>query len=325
MKLKLQAREIAIRLYKQYELGILFVLRLFIGLIVFSAISNIGFERAEFEDFFTPPLAMPILLLLAVLYVLLPPSVSYAIMILDIGIQLSTSTEIMAIVVLFLLCVLFFYVRLAPQESFLILATLAAFYLRIPYLVPILAGLYCGVTALIPIGIGVFLWHFIPVVDALMMDSVTAGFNVMDMPATVAPIMQTLMESLTTNLIWVFTAFIFAMVVLAVHGIARLAINYAKEMSIGLGALLTVASFVIAQIMAQMQQNIAVIFFFTLLSAGLALIIRFFDGVLDYNRVERVEFEDEDNYYFVKVVPKVILTRRRRAPRRIRPAEEVEE
>jgi hypothetical protein len=325
MKLILEAREIIIRLYKQYETGILFVLKLFIGITAFSSIAGIGYAAPMIKPFFAPPLAMPMLLLLSVLYVLLPSSVSYALMILDIGAQLSSSTEIAVIVVLALFCLLFFYARLAPQESFLVLATLAAYYMKIPYLVPLLAGLYCGVTAIIPIGIGVFLWNYIPVVHELIRSTTSAGFNVMEMAGTVGPVLNGLVVSLTSDLTWIFTAFIFAMVTLSVYGISRMGVNYAKELSIGLGALLTIISFTIAQFMVQTRENVGIVIVFTLLSVVIALIVRFFDIVLDYSRAERVEFEDEENYYFVKVVPKAILARRKKAARRIRPQREIEE
>jgi hypothetical protein len=230
-------------------------------------------------------------------------------MILLIAVQISAYTELAAIIFLGLLCVLFFYARLAPKESILILLTLAGFYFKIPYLVPILAGLYVSVTALIPIGIGVFLWNFIPIVADVMESSTSAGLNVMDMPETLSSILPTLLNSLTTQREWLFTAFIFAMVVMAVHGISRISLDYAKEIGIGLGALLAVISFIIAQVLAEMEISIFSTIFFIILSAAIAEVIRFFDVVLDYGSSERVEFEDEDNYYFVKVVPKVILSK----------------
>jgi hypothetical protein len=83
--------------------------------------------------------------------------------------------------------------------------------------------------------------------------------------------------------------------------------------------------FIIAQAMIQMPQNFGSIFLGTLFSVVIAVIVRFFDAVLDYSKVKRVEFEDEENFYFVKVVPKVILLKRKRATRRVRPVSEDEE
>ncbi|MDR2650606.1 MAG: hypothetical protein LBB94_12965 [Clostridiales bacterium] len=298
--------------------------KLLVGVIIFSVLSNIGEYAAGFAKLFTAPLALPVIMLLGILYVVLPATMSYALMIAVIGIQLSSNIEVAALTVLFLLCLLFFYMRLAPKESVLILFTLAAFYFKIPYLVPILAGLYCGVTALIPIGIGVFLWDLLPVMK-LLMTYKSAGSNIMEIPKTLGELLPAIVNSVVTHQDWIFTAFIFAMVVLAVYGISRINLDYSKDISVGLGALLTVVSFIIARVLANMEANIASVVLYVVISAIIAEIVRFFDIVLDYSRSERVEFEDEDNYYFVKVVPKVLLAKRAHVRRDGRVREEFEE
>jgi len=312
-------------LYKQFEAPLRFLLKLFIGVVIFNVLLNIGYCSASLEKYFAPPLELPIIMILGVLYVILPPTISYAVMIAVIGVQLSAYTEIALLTVLFLLCLLFFYIRLAPRESILILFTIAAYYLKIPYLIPLLAGLYCSVTALIPIAIGVFFWSMLPVMSDILKTAQTAGFNIMEMPKTLAVIMPALLGDIISNQGWIFTAFIFAMVVLAVYGISHINLDYSKEISIALGAVLTVVSFVIANVLADMKADIWNIVLYVFVCALVAEIIHFFDIVLDYSRSERVQFEDEDNYYYVKVVPKILLTKRAKMKRAARPREEFEE
>jgi hypothetical protein len=128
-------------------------------------------------------------------------------------------------------------------------------------------------------------------------------------------IMPELFNNVLSNQDWIFTAFIFSMVVLAVYGISRINLDFSKDISIGLGALLTILSFLIAHFLADMNVQIGEIVLFVVLSAVIAVIVRFFDVVLDYSKSERVEFEDEENYYYVKVIPKVLLSRRARLMR----------
>ena len=40
---------------------------------------------------------------------------------------------------------------------------------------------------------------------------------------------------------------------------------------------------------------------------GVSLILEFFFYNLDFSRVERVQFEDDEYYYFVKAVPKMFV------------------
>jgi len=43
--------------------------------------------------------------------------------------------------------------------------------------------------------------------------------------------------------------------------------------------------------------------------------VSFFARNLDYNRIERVQFEDDEYYYYVKAVPKKTLATVRKANR----------
>ena len=42
-----------------------------------------------------------------------------------------------------------------------------------------------------------------------------------------------------------------------------------------------------------------------LISVGMALVLKFFFFNVDYKRTEKVQFEDDDYYYYVKAVPKL--------------------
>ena len=49
----------------------------------------------------------------------------------------------------------------------------------------------------------------------------------------------------------------------------------------------------------------------------LASIIQFFEFNVDYNRTEKVQFEDDEYYYYVKAVPKVNVSTPERTVKRI--------
>ena len=60
-----------------------------------------------------------------------------------------------------------------------------------------------------------------------------------------------------------------------------------------------------------------------LLSVVVSLVLEFFFYNLDYSRVERVQFEDDEYYYFVKAVPKVFVSRKDKRVKRITPKKRV--
>lgn len=316
------ARETVIKFFKRYETFIIPVFKFFLGVLVFQKINSIGLVN----DLAMP--AAPLFassLLLGVAFALLPYTLSYLLIIADITFQYSANLEIAAVVFLFLSCILLFYVRMAVKESVLIILTVLAFYFKVPYLVPLAVGLYCSLTAIVPVAIGVFIHTFIPIIQSLVMTSKTAGLNITDMPATFSEVYASLAASLTTTSEWIFDAFIFAMVIVIVHVVSRLAIDFSKEIALLLGCVLNIFGYIMAALVAKENVNMVVVIFGTLLCGVLAEVMRFFDAVLDYHRAESVQFEDENNYYYVRVVPKVALTKRKRVVRRIRPQPEDDE
>ena len=46
----------------------------------------------------------------------------------------------------------------------------------------------------------------------------------------------------------------------------------------------------------------------SIVAVGVAFVIKFFVFNVDYSRTERVQFEDDEYYYYVKAVPKINVT-----------------
>ncbi len=200
-----------------------------------------------------------------------------------------------------------------------------AFHFRIQYLLPVLVGLYFPLSGIIPVTIGVFLYSHIPVIETLAATSNTAGLAVTELPQAFIDTYSTVLTSLTASQAWLFTAFVFAMVIVIVHVVSRLAVDFAKEISILLGSVLMIFGFVVSIIVARESIEIVEVILGSLLGGALAAVVRFFDSVLDYQRAESVQFEDDNNCYVVRIIPKVIMTKRKRVVKRIRPQPEDEE
>jgi hypothetical protein len=321
----LLAREYIIKFVKRYEAFILIVLRFFLGVYVFWKIHAIGHINPELAPFLDVSLSFPALMLLGVAFALLPYSLSYVLIIADIAIQYSANLEIAAVIFLFLLCLLLFYARMAAKESVWIILTVLAFHFKVPYLVPLIAGLYFPLTVVIPIIIGVFISQYIPIIQSLTATARTAGLNLAELPGSFEELYVSLLNSLSTTPAWLFYAFVFVMVTIIVHAISRLSIDFSREIAIALGCVFNIFGFFMAVLMAGEDIPIASVLFGTLLCGAIALLARCFDALLDYQRAESVQFEDENNYYYVRMVPKVLMTKRKRVVRRIRPQPEDEE
>ena len=324
-------REVLVKFYKRYEAFIMPILKFLLGLFVFSSILSIGYVNVALEPFaeeFSPTLLS---VLFALLFTVMPMNMGWILMILTVTAQFSANLEIAIAVFLFLLFVFIFYARMAPKESILILFTIMAFHFNVPYLIPIIAGLYFPITAIIPITVGVFVNTQIPILFGLVQHTPTAAGAMAEMeiaelltelPEAFSVVYDTLMHSLTVTQTWLFTAVVFAMVVLLVHFVSRLSIDFAKEIAIVLGCVMNIFGFIVAVLVAGETANIGLVIIVTLLCGILAGLVRCFDSILDYQRAESVQFEDDNNYYHVRIVPKVVLTKSQRVVKRIRPQSE---
>ena len=332
MEMVLIARETVVKFFKRFEVFFLPILKFLLGLFVFSRILAIDYAHSMFESFAEAMPSTMLAWLFALLFVVMPVNLTWILIIFTIAVQLSASVEVAVAVFLFLLFIFLFYGRMAVKESYIILLVVLAFSFNIPYLIPLIVGLYFPITAIIPIVIGVFISAHIPVVFNLVTaPTTTIDLAELDIPdlVTELPGMFTeaytnIFTSLTASITWVFVAVVFAMVTIVVYFVSRQAIDYAKEIAIGLGCAMTIFGFILLSMRTDEAIQIAPMIMWTIVCGIIAIVVRLFDSVLDYQRAESVQFEDDNNYYHVRVVPKVIMTKPKRVVRRIRPPGEPE-
>jgi len=312
--------------YKRFEAYILITLKFLVGLFVFSQIGRIGLYLPIFEPLNTSPMQLPYTLLMAMLFTVMTMTVGYGLIIINICIQTSSALGVMAFIAAFMTLILFFYARLAPRENFLILATFFAFQLGIPYIVPLLAGLYLGLTSIIPVSIGIMIVSLVPFFRFLLDDALLMA-ELLDVDLTLMPeyfggLYTAIFSDIMGNQAWIFTAFTFAMVIFIVYIVSRFTIDHSREIALGAGLVVMIISSIIAQIIAPPGTGLGGVVFAVILSGLLAFLALFFDMVLDYQRTERVQFEDETNFYQVKIIPKIATSRKQRVLKRISVREE---
>ncbi|MCL2169410.1 MAG: hypothetical protein FWB74_05225 [Defluviitaleaceae bacterium] len=302
----IELRQNLINLYKKYEVAINYVLKFIAALFVFWRVNTLGMYREELAMLFNGSTGVAFMLLIAVIFTVSPPTVSLLMVAIVITLQLTMVVEVAIFVFLLLGLVIIFYARLAPKQSMLILAIIFGFYFHIPYAVVLFAGLYMGLGAIIPVIIGTAVWTMIgSFTDLARAAPVMEEFELMEIPSAFIDIFNQIYYILTTNLGWVLIGFVFAMMILAVHLISLLSINHSKDIALGIGAAVGLICMMMVQIVADVDLSVLSIFLGSIFSFGIVWVIKFFDKVLDYKRVERVKFEDEDNVYYVKMVPKV--------------------
>ena len=213
------------------------------------------------------------------------------------------SFEMTLIAGIFLILVALLYYGFRPEDSYWLILTPVAFALRIPYVIPILAGLSGSLLSAIPVSCGTVVYYIISYVKQ------NAGVLTNDASEDITQRYIQLIRSFIGNKIIGVFVVACAVSVLLVYLVHMLSVDYAWVLAIVAGILgqLTVimaGNFVFGVSVPLVEMTVGIVI--SLVIAGL---YHFFVFAVDYNRTEYLQYEDDDYVYYVKAVPKVVVSK----------------
>lgn len=193
------------------------------------------------------------------------------------------------------------YFRVAPGYGYVLVLTPMAFFLKIPYAIPLILGLVAGPAGAVPAGCGTIIYYLISYMknNEKMLGS--------SEEAEISARFLNLVESVLNNRLMLLTILVFAVVLMIVYAIRRLSLDYSWHLAIGIGAVANIVLFLIGALVMETNVEIGSLVIGTLLSFLLALVVEFFVFSVDYSRTEYTQFEDDEYYYYVKAVPKMSI------------------
>lgn len=217
------------------------------------------------------------------------------------------ANPVFAILIFIILTIIYLaFMRLFPKESLLCLVTLVAFSLNMPLLIPIIAGLVMNYVSVAAMIIGVILWFLVPELMGVIQSPTLNKTEIVDLVTSISKIdfNALLLDPKMLSIIVVFF-----IVFSVVYIIRKQSIDYGPYIAICVGLVVNILGFGMAVLFFNdIGMGIVSVIIWTLISGVLAVIIQFFSLALDYQRAEVVQFEDEENYYYVKVIPKINAT-----------------
>ena len=221
------------------------------------------------------------------------------------------SLECAAIALVLFLVLFLLYFRFSPKDTLVVLLTPMCFVLKIPYAVPLTMGLIGTPASAISVGCGVIVSYLI----SYIADSATAlsGMDTEDIITKV----RYIVDGLLNNKEMLLTIFAFAVTIMIVYLIKRMSINYAWTIAMIEGAIVDVMILLVGDLMFDTNVSIIGIIIGTVFSMLIAKVVEFFAFHVDYSRVEKVQFEDDEYYYYVKAVPKITVATPSKTVKRI--------
>lgn len=292
-----ELREKIKNFYGEHEIVLRPIMKFLAAFISFVLIkSNIGYMSVLN--------AWWIILVMAVICAFLPWSAVTIILAADIVVNIfSVSVELGSVILLVMLIMFLLFFRFSPKQGVLLVLVPLAFFLKIPYAVPIIAGLIWAPYACVPVIFGTIIYFMINIVSKnTMVASQISGGKI----SSAGFDSITNLISNDSRMILVILAFV--LTILVVYFIKRMSVDNAWTIAIFTGGILEFVVIMVGILILKTEGSLLEIIIGSILSIMIAFIVQFFVFSVDYSRTEHTQFEDDEYYYYVKAVPKINVT-----------------
>lgn len=291
----LELREKLKSIYAKNEVFIVPVLKFVLAFITFSMINGKLGYMAQIDNVAVTLIAALLcsflpngfLLLFAALFSLMH---MYA---------LSVEVALVGLCVYLVMFLLFF--RFSPKESLVVIATPILCILKIPYVAPVAMGLIGGPASAVSIGCGLVIYFLM---DTVSLNATTIG--TMDKAEAVAKL-RLIIDGLLNNKTMVVMIAAFVITVIVVYLLRRMSVDYSWTIAMIAGVMLNIVILLVGDLLYDTNMSVINAVLGSLLALAVAKVLEFFRFCVDYSRTEKVQFEDDEYYYYVKAIPKMTV------------------
>ena len=288
-------REYIKNFYTKYEEFIVPLLKFVLGLILFLTINGRMGYMEKIDH-------VAIVLVAALLCSFLPLGVMVFLSAMFLLLHTyALSAECVVVLLLAYIIVLVIYLRFAPKAHLLLLLTPLLFVWKIPYAAPLAAGLFGTPGAAAAVAGGVVVYYVLAYITG---NAQAFGGGESD---TMLQRFSDMGTGVIENKEMLIVVTAFAITAILVYAIRRMSINYSRAIAVLVGTLADIVILLIGDLMYDANFSLAGVILGSIVCALIAQVMQFFQFNLDYARTEKVQFEDDEYYYYVKAVPKMAV------------------
>ncbi len=215
----------------------------------------------------------------------------------------AVSFELSILIAVFLTLVALLYYGLQPRDSYWLILTPIAFALKIPFVIPLLAGLSGSINSVIPVSFGVTV-HYI-----MLYVKQNAGVLTNDTSVEITEKYVQMIKVLMSNQTMMIMIAVCTAGILIVYLLRILSVDYAWVLAIIMGSVAQIAVVFVGDYLFDVHISMIELIIGLLVSMVIAGLYHFFVFAVDYSRTEYTQFEDDDYVYYVKAVPKVVVSK----------------
>ena len=215
-------------------------------------------------------------------------------------------------VIIYLLMFLLFF-RFSPKDSLVVVLTPLLCFMKMPYIMPVVMGLLGTPASAVSVCCGIVVYYLL-----LAVTTNAAAINTMNAGDATAKL-RLVIDALVGNKAMLVMVVAFAITVIVVYLIRRMSVDYSWTIAMVAGVILNLVILLVGDLIYEINISLVGAIFGNLLALAVAKVIEFFRFCVDYSRTEKVQFEDDEYYYYVKAVPKMTVAAPTKTVKRINP------
>lgn len=213
------------------------------------------------------------------------------------------SLECSVVVLMVFILMFLLYFRFASGDGIFVMLTPVCCMLNIPLVIPVSAGLTRGPASAVSVCCGMLINS--------IMDHISeneTAITSMDAENAVQKY-RLMVDGIIYNKPMMVLVVSMGITVVAVYIIRRLPIDHSWTAAIVTGLILPIVLMLMGDLLVDSGINVLPWFLGAIVAFFILMILQFFVFSVDYQRTERVQFEDDEYYYYVKAVPKMTVSR----------------
>ncbi len=203
------------------------------------------------------------------------------------------------------------FIRFSPKDSLVVILTPILFAMKMPYIMPIAMGLIGTPASVVSVAFGVIVYYFLShvIASSTAIGSMDAG--------EVTAKLRLLIDGILSNREMIVIIAAFAVTIVVVYLIRRMSVDNAWTIAIVAGGIINLVLLLVGDLVYDTNMSVAGAILGTVIALLVAKILEFFRFCVDYSRTEKVQFEDDDYYYYVKAVPKMTVAAQTKTVKKI--------
>lgn len=291
----LELREAYRLLYSKYSMYIEAVIKFVVALVALIVINSHVGALGVLKN----PL---VVILISLVCAVLPKTLSAMLVMLTIvGHMFAISIEVALIVLVMFIVMYLLFFRFTSKESAVLVIMPILCAIGIPYIMPIILGLVASPVSAVSLIFGTLVYFILSFFgndfENIVEIAKDDGFEVLSM----------FIEKVMKNMAFYYCIIALVVVLVLVYVLKRLSMDYSWIIAVCAGGGIQIIVFLVGCFMFDMSLfcSILSVILGGLLTVVIAWFLQFFLHSVDYTKAEKVQFEDDDYYYYVKAVPKI--------------------